>query len=78
MIKLHLHPFCFWGSKILLIETRWAGNVAHMWENRRAKGGGVVSWGNRWGGASQKNVNVDGDIKMDHKQQDGSGVGLLS
>jgi len=49
-----------------------------MWENRRAKGGGVVSWGNRWGGASQKNVNVDGDIKMDHKQQDGSGVGLLS
>jgi hypothetical protein len=39
-------PFCFSGSKILLIKKntriRWAGNVARMWENIRAQHGGLV------------------------------------
>jgi hypothetical protein len=33
-----------------------------------------VWWGNRRGIASLENLNVEGDIKMDHKQQDGSGL----
>jgi len=33
-----------------------------------------VWWGNRRGIASLENLNVDGEIKMDHKQQDGSGL----
>ena len=40
-----LTPFCFSGSKILMIKNPrigWAGNVARMWENRMAQQGGLM------------------------------------
>ena len=48
------------------------GECGTDWENRRARGG--FDGGKRRGRASLKNLTVDEDIKMDHKQQDGSGV----
>jgi hypothetical protein len=77
--KTALTPFCFPGSKILLIKnTRiwWAANVAYMWENRTATRG--FGGGNRRGIASLENLNVDWDNKMDHKQLDGSGLGWIA